>query len=80
MILPTVVSVLGIRWLRQQVGVVEAVHQGRGFHVARFVLGGQGQKRRVIVFRRDPIPAGTLCSIMKQSGLPREEFIDRLSR
>lgn len=77
--LPVVSSAHVVRCLKR-VGFVEAAHQGKGSHVALFTLDAQGQKRLVIVPRRDPIPAGTLHSLMKQSGLPRDEFIDLLVR
>lgn len=77
--LPVVSSAHVVRCLKRA-RFVEAVHQGKGSHVALFKLDEQGQKRLVIVPRRDPIPAGTLLSIMKQSGMPREEFIDLLAR
>ena len=76
---PVVSSTHVVRCL-MQIGFVQAVHQGKGSHVALFKLDKQGQKRLVVVPRRDPLPAGTLHSIMKQSGLPREEFIELLTR
>jgi predicted RNA binding protein YcfA (HicA-like mRNA interferase family) len=77
--IPVVSSMHVVRCLRQ-IGFVPAVHQGKGSHVALFKIDQQGQKRLVIVPRRDPLPAGTLHSIMKQSGLSREEFIGLLTR
>ena len=76
---PVVSSTHMIRCLRR-IGFVEAVHQGKGSHVVLFKLDEQGQKRLVIVPRRDPVPAGTLHSIMKQSGLSREAFVELLAR
>jgi len=38
-------------------------------------VGSQGEKYLVIIPKRAPIPKGTLISIIKQSGMTREEFI-----
>ncbi len=52
-----------------------APFQGRGSHTALYRVTEQGQKILVIVPKRDPLPRGTLLSIMKQAKLTREEFI-----
>jgi predicted RNA binding protein YcfA (HicA-like mRNA interferase family) len=77
--LPVVSSAHLVRSLRRA-GFADAVHQGKGSHVALFKIDEHGHKRLVIVPRRDPVPAGTLLSIMKQIGLSREEFIELLTR
>ncbi len=77
--IPAVSSTHVVRCLGQ-IGFAQAVHQGKGSHVALFKVDTHGQKRLVIVPRRDPVPAGTLHSIMRQSGLSREEFIELLTR
>ena len=38
-----------------------------------------GEKTLVIILKRDPIPIGTLLSIMKQARMEREEFIALLT-
>jgi len=52
--------------------------KGKGSHIALVRLANHGEKYLVIVPKRDPIPKGTLMSIIKQSGLTREEFIKLL--
>lgn len=49
--------------------------KGKGSHIALVRVGNQGEKYLVIIPKRDPVPKGTLMSIIKQSGLTREEFI-----
>ncbi len=49
--------------------------KGKGSHTALVRVGNQGEKYLVIIPKRDPVPKGTLISIIKQSGLTREEFI-----
>lgn len=78
--LSRVSSIQVSRWPRQQVGFVDAVHQGKGGHLALFKRDGQGQNLLVPGPRRVSIPAGALTPILTQSGLPREAFIDLLSR
>lgn len=53
-----------------------APHRGKGSHVALYKIGEDGNKLLVIVPRRDPIPRGTLISILKQAHLTKEEFLD----
>ena len=50
--------------------------KGKGSHIALVRIGNNGEKYLVIIPKRDPIPKGTLISIIKQSGLTREEFIE----
>ncbi|WP_292410572.1 MULTISPECIES: type II toxin-antitoxin system HicA family toxin, partial [unclassified Methanoculleus] len=38
--------------------------------------GEDGVKLLVVIPRRDPIPRGTLLSILKQARLTKEEFLD----
>lgn len=62
--------------------VVKALGDG-GFHVthqrgSHIYLTDQERQHKVTVPRHDPIMTGTLLSIIEQSGLTREEFIDLL--
>lgn len=50
--------------------------KGKGSHIALVRVGDHGEKHLVIIPKRDPIPKGTLISIIKQSGLTRDEFIE----
>ncbi len=49
--------------------------KGKGSHIALVRVGDHGEKYLVVVPKRDPVPKGTLMSIIKQSGFTREEFI-----
>jgi predicted RNA binding protein YcfA (HicA-like mRNA interferase family) len=49
--------------------------KGKGSHIALVSAGDHGEKYLVIIPKRNPVPKGTLMSIIKQSGLTREEFI-----
>ncbi|MDA4118028.1 MAG: type II toxin-antitoxin system HicA family toxin [Thaumarchaeota archaeon] len=49
-------------------------HQ-RGSHI---YLTDQGRRHKVTVPRHDPVMTGTLLSIIEQSGLTREQFVDLL--
>ncbi len=49
--------------------------KGKGSHIALVRVGNNGEKYLVIIPKRNPVPKGTLISIIKQSGLTREEFI-----
>ncbi len=49
--------------------------RGKGSHTALVRVGDDGEKYLVIIPKRNPIPKGTLISIIKQSGMTREEFI-----
>jgi predicted RNA binding protein YcfA (HicA-like mRNA interferase family) len=52
--------------------------KGKGSHIALVRIGIHGEKYLVIIPKRDPVPKGTLISIIKQSGMTREEFIKLL--
>jgi predicted RNA binding protein YcfA (HicA-like mRNA interferase family) len=75
--LPLVSSEHVIKKLRK-IGFEDAPYQGKGSHRALYKIE-RGRKFLVIVPKRDPLPRGTLISIMKQAGLSREEFIELLS-
>ena len=49
--------------------------KGKGSHTALVRVSSHGEKYLVIIPKRDPIPKGTLISIIKQSGMTREDFI-----
>ena len=51
--------------------------KGKGSHRA-LVRVSSHEKNLVIIPKRDPVPKGTLISIIKQSGMTREEFIKLL--
>lgn len=61
-------------------GFQYAPHRGKGSHTALYRTDPQGMKHLVIVPKRDPLPTGTLHSIMKQAGMSREEFVEMLKR
>jgi predicted RNA binding protein YcfA (HicA-like mRNA interferase family) len=52
--------------------------KGKGSHTALVLYDESEQPHLVIIPHRNPIPKGTLLSIIKQSGLPREKFLDLL--
>lgn len=52
--------------------------KGKGSHTALVREDDHGDKFLVIIPKRDPIPKGTFISIIKQSGLSRDEFIKLL--
>ncbi len=52
--------------------------KGKGSHTALVRVNEDGEKFLVIVPKRNPVPKGTLISIIKQSGLSRKEFINLL--
>jgi predicted RNA binding protein YcfA (HicA-like mRNA interferase family) len=72
--LPTVPSNKIIKNLLKA-GFDYAPIKGKGSHIALVRVGDHGEKYLVIIPKRDPVPKGTLMSIIKQSGLTREEFI-----
>ena len=72
--LPTVSSDKIIKRLLKA-GFDYAPIKGKGSHTALVREGSHGEKCLVIIPKRDPIPKGTLISIIKQSGMTREEFI-----
>ena len=49
--------------------------KGKGSHIALVRVGNHGEKFLVIIPKRDPVPKGTMMSIIKQSGVTREDFI-----
>lgn len=53
--------------------------KGKGSHTALVREGLHGEKFLVIIPKRNPIPKGTLISIIKQSGYSRDEFIKLIS-
>ena len=61
-----------------KIGFDYAPIKGKGSHTALVKEGNYGEKILVIIPKRDPVPKGTLISIIKQSGLPRDEFIKML--
>jgi predicted RNA binding protein YcfA (HicA-like mRNA interferase family) len=58
------------------IGFDYAPHRGKRSHVALYKTGEGGNKLLVIVPQRDPIPRGTLISILKQARLTKEEFLN----
>ncbi len=60
------------------VGFNYASIKGKGSHTALLREGLHGEKFLVIIPKRNPIPKGTLISIIKQSGYSRDEFITLL--
>ncbi|WP_214021532.1 type II toxin-antitoxin system HicA family toxin [Methanoculleus sp.] len=58
------------------IGFDYAPHRGKRSHIALYKTGEDGNKLLVIVPRRDPMPRGTLLSILKQARLTKEEFLD----
>ena len=59
-------------------GFDHAPIKGKGSHTALVREDDHGDKFLVIIPKRDPIPKGTFISIIKQSGLSRDEFIKLL--
>lgn len=57
----------------KRIGYQDAPFQGKGSHVALY-KDADGTKLLVIIPKRDPIPIGTLMSIMKQARMERDEF------
>ena len=75
--LPVVSSKKVVRALLKS-GFQLAPKQGKGSHKAFYRIDGTGRTYLVIVPMNDPIPKGTLVSIIKQSGIPRDQFIELL--
>lgn len=73
--LPLISSDVVIKRLRKA-GFDMAPHQGKGSHIALFKHGADGEKLLVIVPRRDPVPRGTLISILKQARMTKDEFAE----
>ena len=49
--------------------------KGKGSHTALVRIDLEKRPHLVIIPLRDPVPKGTLLSIIRQSGLSREEFL-----
>ena len=52
--------------------------KGKGSHTALVTFDNNNQPHLVIIPHRNPIPKGTLLSIIKQSGLSKEKFLSLL--
>ena len=52
--------------------------KGKGSHTALVLYDTKGRPHLVIIPHRNPLPKGTLLSIIKQSGLSKEEFLEML--
>lgn len=76
--LPTISANKLIRKLLKA-GFQDAPKRGKGSHRALVRHDKEGKPHLVIIPMRDPIPKGTLLSIIRQSGLSREEFIKLIS-
>lgn len=76
--LPLVSSEKIIRSLLKA-GFDYAPFKGKGSHTALVREGLHGEKFLVIIPKRNPIPKGTLISIIKQSGYSRDEFVELIS-
>ncbi len=77
--LPVVSSQKIISTLKQN-GFRHAPKKGKGSHHAYYRVDEFGKKYLVIVPMKDPIPKGTLISIIKQSGIARDVFIKYLRK
>ncbi|MBI5376599.1 MAG: type II toxin-antitoxin system HicA family toxin [Candidatus Schekmanbacteria bacterium] len=64
----------------QKSGFTYAPKRGKGSHVALFKTDLKGIKRLVIIPKRSNIPRGTLLSIIDQSGISKEEFIELIKK
>lgn len=73
--LPLVSSMKVIKVL-MKFGFQPAPRKGKGSHKAYYRIDDDGKKYLVIVPLNDPIPRGTLISIIKQSGISRDRFIE----
>jgi predicted RNA binding protein YcfA (HicA-like mRNA interferase family) len=73
--IPNIASEKLIRKLLKH-GFVYAPVKGKGSHTALLRVDEKENKHLVIIPNRNLIPKGTLLSIMKQSGLTREEFLE----
>lgn len=72
--LPAISSKKLIRRLLKS-GFQYAPVKGKGSHTALVRIDNEDRPHLVIIPLRDPVPKGTLLSIIKQSGLSREEFL-----
>jgi len=52
--------------------------KGKGSHTALLRIDSNNTKHLIIIPKRDPIPKGTLLSIIKQSGYSKEEFFEKV--
>jgi predicted RNA binding protein YcfA (HicA-like mRNA interferase family) len=75
--LPSVSSEKIIKSLLKS-GFEYATIKAKGSHTALVREGLNDEKFIVIIPKRNPIPKGTLISIIKQSGYSRNEFIGLL--
>ena len=75
--LPQISSAKLIRRLLKA-GFQYAPVRGKGSHTAFVRYDAGNRPHLVIIPHRNPIPKGTLISIIKQSGLSREEFLHLL--
>lgn len=73
--LPLVSSDTIIRTLKKA-GFEIAPRQGKGSHTALYKVDDDGKKLLVIIPHRNPVPRGTLISILKQANLTRDEFFE----
>ena len=71
--LPLISSEVVIRKLKKA-GFEIAPHQGKGSHIALYKVNDDRKKLLVIIPPKNPVPRGTLVSILKQANLTREEF------
>lgn len=71
--LPLISSEVVIRKLKKA-GFEIAPHQGKGSHIALYKVNDDGKKLLVIIPHKNPVPHGTLISILKQANLTKEEF------
>ncbi len=75
--LPAISSKKLIRKLLKS-GFQYAPIKGKGSHTALVRIDAEERPHLIIIPLRDPVPKGTLLSIIKQSGLSREEFLKLL--
>lgn len=72
--LPAISSKKLIRKLLKS-GFQYAPIKGKGSHTALVRIDAEERPHLIIIPLRDPVPKGTLLSIIKQSGLSRDEFL-----
>ena len=61
-------------------GFEDAPKRGKGRNRALIRFDENNTPHLIIVPLRDPIPKGTLLSIIKQSGLTRDEFLKLIGK
>lgn len=61
-------------------GFQDAPKRGKGSHRALIRFDENETPHLVIIPLRDPIPKGTLLSIINQSGLSRDEFLKLIGK